>query len=257
MGRLLGGNRVAVGISLAALIMALGGGAYAVASGSAITVCVSKHSGDLYRASKCSKGDSKLSWNQTGPQGAQGPQGTQGAQGVQGNQGNQGIQGNQGNPGNNGVGATELTLPTITGTAVSSFSSAGSIGTLALGESCTWTGMGAGLTLAVTAPAGEAWTVQGSYAGVTFTGPDTATGTLAPTDSSGPALVNYSVTGGTDSIILEVIANVSTDYLASGGLTFTTPTGRYYVPLNLFITDGSSQTGAQCSGSGSLIPVSS
>ena len=91
------------------LVVAAGGVAYAAVSGSAtIGACVHKRDGELYQAHKCAKGDKKLSWSVTGPQGAtgaEGPQGSQGLTGAQGAQGTQGVQGIQGASGTNGVGA--------------------------------------------------------------------------------------------------------------------------------------------------------
>jgi len=91
------------------LVVAAGGVAYAAVGGSAtIGACVHKRGGELYEAHKCAKGDKKLSWSVTGPQGAtgaEGPQGSQGLTGAQGAQGTQGVQGIQGASGTNGVGA--------------------------------------------------------------------------------------------------------------------------------------------------------
>lgn len=49
--------------------------------------CANKKTGQmrlLAKGKKCKKGEKKLTWNTTGPQGAAGPQGTQGPQGAQG-----------------------------------------------------------------------------------------------------------------------------------------------------------------------------
>jgi hypothetical protein len=77
-------------LAAAALVLA-GGGAYALAASSGtITVCVKHNGGSLYKAKKCKKHDSKLSWNAKGPKGATGATGSQGPQGSQGVQGPQG-----------------------------------------------------------------------------------------------------------------------------------------------------------------------
>lgn len=51
---------------------------------------------------KCTKEETLLTWNQTGPQGPQGPQGVQGVQGIPGIQGPQGIPGVKGDKGDKG-----------------------------------------------------------------------------------------------------------------------------------------------------------
>jgi hypothetical protein len=64
---------------------------------------------DVDAGQKCFKGETKLTWNQTGPQGPQGqqgqpgPQGQQGAQGQPGPQGIQGATGAAGAPGISGL----------------------------------------------------------------------------------------------------------------------------------------------------------
>jgi hypothetical protein len=72
----------ALALSLVAVILALGGGAYAATSGGGtIVVCVHRHGGGLYRASRCARHDTALSWNARGPQGPRGPAGRTGAKG--------------------------------------------------------------------------------------------------------------------------------------------------------------------------------
>jgi hypothetical protein len=60
------------------LMLLAAGGAYALASsaGGTITVCVSHKDGTLYRAAKCAKHDTKLSWNKQGPPGKNGTNAT-------------------------------------------------------------------------------------------------------------------------------------------------------------------------------------
>jgi hypothetical protein len=100
MGRL---SKLAAALSAAALLVA-GGGAYALASasGGTITVCVSHSRGALYKAKKCAKHDTKLSWNAQGPAGVPGTQGPQGALGAQGRQGPTGATGPIGRQGPGG-----------------------------------------------------------------------------------------------------------------------------------------------------------
>jgi hypothetical protein len=73
---------------LLALILAVGGGAYAASTGGgAISVCVHHAGGGLYHARSCARHDWKLSWNargQRGPTGRTGPIGPIGPLGPQG-----------------------------------------------------------------------------------------------------------------------------------------------------------------------------
>lgn len=75
-------------LGMIAVILAAGGGAYAATTGGGtITVCVHHNGGALYRAKKCARQDSKLSWNITGSRGATGrtgPPGPAGSGGVPG-----------------------------------------------------------------------------------------------------------------------------------------------------------------------------
>jgi hypothetical protein len=83
-------------LALAALAGALlAGGGYALASSStaAIHGCVSNKNHQLLIERRCGKGQSRLVWNQQGPQGRQGAAGPQGRQGVQGPVGLTGAQG--------------------------------------------------------------------------------------------------------------------------------------------------------------------
>ena len=88
-------------LALAAVAGALlAGGGYALASSSTntITGCVTKKSHQLLIAKRCPKGQSRLEWNQKGPQGQQGATGAQGPQGAQGATGATGAQGPAGTP---------------------------------------------------------------------------------------------------------------------------------------------------------------
>jgi hypothetical protein len=84
-------SKSAATLGVAALVLA-GGGAYALASstGGTITVCVTHHGGTLYKAKKCAKHDSRLSWNKQGSAGAPGATGATGPQGPKGDTGPQG-----------------------------------------------------------------------------------------------------------------------------------------------------------------------
>jgi hypothetical protein len=246
MGRLLRGNRAALAVSTAALVLAAGGGAYAAASsGGTITVCIHKKGGALYQATKCSKGDKKLSWNAVGPQGATGATGPQGVSGVQGNTGS------QGNPGQDGVGATILTIPLMSVVGGSTAQTVGTVGPLTLTETCTVAGMGTDLTLGVTQSGNGDWRANGFYGDATYTGGNTNPAS-APTVSD-TYLVNIGGTTASDTPILTVNFNASSQAQASGDLTFTTTSGDYNVPLDLFISDSESNTGAECGGNGTPI----
>jgi hypothetical protein len=78
-------SRSAAALGVAVLLL-VGSGTYALASssGGTITVCVSRHSGALYKAKKCAKRDRRLSWDQVGPVGPKGAPGAAGSQGPAG-----------------------------------------------------------------------------------------------------------------------------------------------------------------------------
>jgi hypothetical protein len=82
----------------AAGLLIVGGSAYALGAsgGGTIAVCVKHNGGALYKASKCAKHDTKLTWNKQGPPGAtgrQGPPGATGQQGLKGDTGGPGLAG--------------------------------------------------------------------------------------------------------------------------------------------------------------------
>ena len=88
-------------VAYLALFVALGaGGGYAMAAGNskAITVCADKKTGVLHLKTRgrCKGSQTRVSWNQQGPQGLQGPQGSTGAQGATGAQGVPGARGPSG-----------------------------------------------------------------------------------------------------------------------------------------------------------------
>jgi hypothetical protein len=71
-------------IAYLALVLAIGasgGYAFAATSTKTIHACVMKHSGELLLKNKCTRGESKLVWNQQGPAGPQGKAGVTGAAG--------------------------------------------------------------------------------------------------------------------------------------------------------------------------------
>jgi hypothetical protein len=83
---------------VAIFVLALGvGGGYALASSKTktITVCADKKTGVLHLKTRgrCKGSQTRVSWNQQGPQGVRGPQGAAGARGQTGAQGTQGPQG--------------------------------------------------------------------------------------------------------------------------------------------------------------------
>ena len=82
------GARMAA-IAVVAVSASLAGSAHAATTGggSTITVCVQHKGGGLYRAKRCARRDSKLSWNARGPQGLAGAPGLQGGTGAVGAQG--------------------------------------------------------------------------------------------------------------------------------------------------------------------------
>lgn len=96
--------------SFLALVLALGGGGYAVAASGgsgAVRACVA---GDgvlhLKRARQCGRHETSIVWNQQGPRGIPGSNGTNGqagSQGVQGVPGQQGVQGVAGQNGEQGI----------------------------------------------------------------------------------------------------------------------------------------------------------
>ena len=90
-------------VAVLALVLAFGGGAYAAgSSGPQITVCVHHRGGALYRASRCARGDRRLSWNEIGPRG---PAGARGGPGATGPAGAPGVPGVTGAPGTAGAAA--------------------------------------------------------------------------------------------------------------------------------------------------------
>ncbi len=73
-----------MGVALAALVVAVSGGAYAATSGNSgdtIAACVRHKGGALYVAHKCAHRDKRLTWNIEGPRGSAGPRGAAGKDG--------------------------------------------------------------------------------------------------------------------------------------------------------------------------------
>ena len=78
-------NPIAYLLCGALLALGVGGGyAYAATKTKTITVCADKGTGvlHLHTHGKCKRGQTRVSWNQKGPQGAQGVQGPAGAPGA-------------------------------------------------------------------------------------------------------------------------------------------------------------------------------
>ena len=91
----------AMGVALAALFVAVSGGAYAATTRSSATIaaCVHRQSGGLYVARKCALHDTRLSWNTTGPQGPAGTNGKDGGAAAVGPKGDTGPAGPKGDAG--------------------------------------------------------------------------------------------------------------------------------------------------------------
>jgi len=78
-------NSIAYLVCGLVLALGVGGGyAYAASKTKTITVCADKGTGvlHLHNHGKCKRSQTRVSWNQTGPQGAQGTQGPAGAPGA-------------------------------------------------------------------------------------------------------------------------------------------------------------------------------
>ena len=76
-----------MGVALAALVVAVSGGAYAATSGHSretIAACVRHKGGALYVAQKCAHRDRRLTWSTQGPRGPAGPRGAAGGNGAAG-----------------------------------------------------------------------------------------------------------------------------------------------------------------------------
>jgi hypothetical protein len=93
-------HNVVAYLALFLAVGASGGYALAASEGKTITVCADKSTGVLHLKTRgrCKSTQTRLTWNQQGPQGAAGAQGSQGAQGARGPQGVQGPQGALGAP---------------------------------------------------------------------------------------------------------------------------------------------------------------
>jgi hypothetical protein len=93
----------ALGVALAALVLAVSGASYAATqSQGTITGCVHHKGGGLYVARKCARHDSRLTWSAKGISGSQGKTGAAGAPGLPGTPGTPGV------PGTPGASATKL-----------------------------------------------------------------------------------------------------------------------------------------------------
>lgn len=177
MGRIFSANRIALAVAAVALLAAAGGGAYAATNGRTISVCVKKKGGSLYKASRCARGDTKLTWNEVGPAGAQGATGAAGSTGATGATGAVGATGARGAQGTTGAtgatgpvgpaGVSNYSVQSQT-TIVSSSASSGSVtATCPAGDSLLGGGGGmpvpTGMVVYSSAPASGptvGWTVQ-------------------------------------------------------------------------------------------------
>jgi Collagen triple helix repeat (20 copies) len=112
-----------LGVVAAASAAVLGGGSFALAadsataSGNVYSACVtfahSLYNFSVNRTPTCNRGDTLISWNQTGPQGPAGPQGPKGDKGDTGATGAQGPKGDTGATGPQGPAGTVGTLHTF------------------------------------------------------------------------------------------------------------------------------------------------
>jgi len=99
------GALAAGAMAVSSAAAAFGGATVATAATAKIYACYSNSTGEMFRVSStttCPTGETKISWNATGPQGANGAQGAQGATGPQGPAGPQGATGAQGPQGATG-----------------------------------------------------------------------------------------------------------------------------------------------------------
>jgi hypothetical protein len=97
----------ALGVAIAALVLAASGVSYAAATRSPATIsgCVHDKGGGLYVARKCARHDRRLTWN---VRGLAGSRGSTGAAGTPGAVGTPGTPGTPGQPGTPGAPATKL-----------------------------------------------------------------------------------------------------------------------------------------------------
>jgi hypothetical protein len=89
-------NLIPYAALLLVLVVGAGGGyAFASSKNKTIAVCADKKTGVLHLKTRgrCKRSQTRVTWNQQGPQGRPGPQGVAGPQGGQGPQGLQGAQG--------------------------------------------------------------------------------------------------------------------------------------------------------------------
>jgi hypothetical protein len=229
-------------LALAAVMLALAvaGGALAASSGGTktIIVCVKKKGGELYRAKKCGKAATKLTWNQTGPQGLRGVQGVQGPPG------------DPGNDGTNGIGAERYPYSSTGGTDVIT-----DLGPLELIGLCNVAGGGTpeyylGLSSTSAIPV----TIEGQYNAA-----DYAVGTT-PAPTSGGSGTAYVLSQSTSSPA-EILSNgpgsntdtgqgsgeVTLSYTVDGTTTIDE------IVFNLFATHGVSSN--SCTGQVTIYPV--
>lgn len=226
-------------VAVAALVG--GGGTYALAANgtTVINVCVKKKGGELYKAKKCSKGDTELSWDQAGPRGvagrvgSSGPPGATGANGATGPAGatgSQGVAGPPGPAGTPGAPGTDGTSqpPTVTpitfesaGINESSPATLATFGPITVTEECTHLNQtGAPLQVQLLAAQTDGtgnWTVS------FYSGADGATNAVV--DADGPDQLSSTSTS-LYQLPLNILSNVS--YI---DMYFTSPTSSYELKL--------------------------
>lgn len=228
MRRLLSSGRTsAVALGAIALVIAFGAGAYAAPSGKTITVCVQKKSGALYKAKKCKKGASKLSWNEVGPQGPKGDTGVQGIQGIQGQQ---------------GPGATSL-FDEAQNDETSSVQLT-TVGPFTLYEQCTSPATGETQEVFdVSATAGTSWDALG-----------TVTDNVGRASTGSTVSETWDGSGTTRVPVLTVDAAGGVLWLMSADLTLFEGSGgpTYYIPVNLIANSAN----GTCDVAGSAVPTS-
>jgi hypothetical protein len=96
-------RRVVLAVTVVVVVAIAGGVTYAVADiggGGVINGCYKTHKGQLRlidpATDRCHRGETAISWSQTGPQGPPGPQGPQGPKGDKGDKGAKGAKGDSG-----------------------------------------------------------------------------------------------------------------------------------------------------------------
>lgn len=196
-------------VGIIALLVA--GGGYALASGSnSITLCVKKHGGAVYKAKKCKKHDSKLTFSKTGPTGNAGPAGAAGAAGAKGATGATGAAGARGATG--AAGAAGARGATGAAGARGATGTPGPPGATGFVQLSGWAGSVSNTAIS---PSGTALVFAGPTATVTTTATQriVASGSAALGTSAGTAVIHTAMcvqpsTGGPVSVLDGVSSDV-------------------------------------------------